>query len=294
LNSDETDHDTDRDGRPNQSDIDADADGIIDLLEGQATGMTIIPLGTDADHDGLDDAFEAAGGVNAVDTDADGIADYLDIDSDGDAINDNYELMDPNNYTPPSSKDENCNGLDDAYDSKYSGVFLDGTYDGDETAIPDYRELPGSCTDLNLLPSQFLMDGLAKTMKDTAEKVLKSKRKLARSGDCNFISDRAYKAKLNRVQELYISIWTNTWNIPATHYPCAESAPLSNCSYVDTTQAKNDNAASVQEIYKIARRTGAQCSSKRIKGFYRTLNTIRDQFAAEAGGVPNPILYCPE
>ena len=101
--------DTDGDGIFDHLDIDSDNDGITDNVEAQTTADYIAPSGVggtaafvDANLDGLDDNFDAgviAGGAPAgvgltpVDTDsglssADGVADYLDTDSDNDGISD--------------------------------------------------------------------------------------------------------------------------------------------------------------------------------------------------------------
>ena len=96
----ETTADTDGDGIPNYLDLDSDNDGIPDNVEAQATGSYVAPSGTDADYDGLDDAYDsdpnnAAGslGLTPVDTDNDGdlVPDYLDTDSDNDGITDCVE-----------------------------------------------------------------------------------------------------------------------------------------------------------------------------------------------------------
>jgi len=77
----------------------------------------------------------------APDTDNDGFKDYLDLDSDNDGIPDNIEAQSTSNYTEPSGKDDDGDGLDDNYDSNTNGIS--GSYglvpldtDGDHT--PDY------------------------------------------------------------------------------------------------------------------------------------------------------------
>ena len=104
--------DSDNDGLPDSLDIDSDNDGISDNVEAQATADYIAPSGiggtaafTDNNDDGLDDNFDAgviAGGaptgvgLTPVDTDisltsADGVADFLDADSDNDGLMDSAE-----------------------------------------------------------------------------------------------------------------------------------------------------------------------------------------------------------
>jgi large repetitive protein len=90
--------DTDGDGATNHRDVDSDGDGMNDLVESGGTdgnGDGRVDSSTDANHDGLADALETSmvGGhsVRPVDTDGDGIPDYLDGDSDADGIADSRE-----------------------------------------------------------------------------------------------------------------------------------------------------------------------------------------------------------
>ena len=56
--------DFDGDGLPNYLDIDADNDGIVDNTEGQATASYAAPT-IDSDGDGLNDAYELAGTIGS-------------------------------------------------------------------------------------------------------------------------------------------------------------------------------------------------------------------------------------
>ena len=95
--------DSDGDGVPDQLDLDSDNDGIPDNIEAQ--GATFIPKSNvDANHDGVDDAYGT--GLNPVDTDHDGIVDYLDLDSDNDGI---YDL----NESGSGATDSNLDGIID-------------------------------------------------------------------------------------------------------------------------------------------------------------------------------------
>ncbi|MCI2230252.1 Ig-like domain-containing protein, partial [Polaribacter sp. MSW13] len=82
--------DRDGDGVKNYLDIDIDNDGIIDNIEGQATESYVAPKGTDADADGIDDAYDVdtAGGVAIGYTNTDGgsAPDYADTDAENDGI----------------------------------------------------------------------------------------------------------------------------------------------------------------------------------------------------------------
>jgi hypothetical protein len=119
--------DTDGDGKPDYLDINSDNDGLVDAIEGWDTNgnsiANITPAGSDADGDGLDDAYDQVNGrnsttnvidtpggntgqsandypnvttpsnperdwreVNVIDTDLDGIPDTIDIDDDNDGV----------------------------------------------------------------------------------------------------------------------------------------------------------------------------------------------------------------
>ncbi len=124
--------DTDADGHFDFIDIDADADGIPDYIEAQASFSLIHPHLADADHDGIDDAYDIddfnafgiGGGsgtyIVPVNTDGADTPDYIDTNSDGDVDSDALEGWDLNNdLTPdtvPSGNDSDHDGLDDAFD----------------------------------------------------------------------------------------------------------------------------------------------------------------------------------
>jgi outer membrane protein OmpA-like peptidoglycan-associated protein len=182
--------DADSDTLPNFLDLDSDFDGIPDSVE--ADNVPDL-AGTDADNDGIDDAFDVdiSGGSDTntngiddafepVDTDGDGLPDYLDIDSDADGIPDAIEgTVDTDADTQPdwrdvdadndgildssegpSGADSDSDGIDDAYDATTSGeldadgngvvddvLAVDNNTDGipdadtDNDGTPDYRDL---------------------------------------------------------------------------------------------------------------------------------------------------------
>jgi cysteine-rich repeat protein len=123
---------TDMNGRPNYADRDSDGDGITDARE---AGLL------DANGDGVPNACTAdvasglcnAGGLAGAfpSTDGDGIVDYLDVDSDGDGLNDTIEAYDTdgNQVTnrPPVGTDTDNDGIDNAFDPDCVMAVCGGT-----------------------------------------------------------------------------------------------------------------------------------------------------------------------
>jgi gliding motility-associated-like protein len=114
--------DKDGDGIINAFDIDSDNDGIVDIIEAQVTSTYIAPGGQDTNKNGIDDAFNT--GLTPVDTDGDGTPDFLDTDSDNDALADNIEgwdvngngVIDNNEPIVSATADVDKDGLLDQYD----------------------------------------------------------------------------------------------------------------------------------------------------------------------------------
>jgi len=138
--------DTDADGLENYIDIDADGDGMVDLIESQATtGSPIIPVGTDTDGDGIDNAFDSDNGgtpVTPVDTESDGTPDYTDFNSDNDSFSDALEGYDTDNdqvaNTVPAGLDSDGDGLDDNFDIVVGPNSTNNVYnDQDANDFPD-------------------------------------------------------------------------------------------------------------------------------------------------------------
>ena len=113
--------DTDNDGIPDYLDIDSDNDGVPDNIEAQTTAGYIPPSGIDVDGNGLDDAYDNGGlGIVPVDTDGDGLPDYVDDDSDNDGVPDFIEAHDADFDGIPEEtiigSDKDNDGLDDGYE----------------------------------------------------------------------------------------------------------------------------------------------------------------------------------
>ncbi|MEO0473323.1 MAG: T9SS type A sorting domain-containing protein, partial [Bacteroidota bacterium] len=171
----------DGDGVRNSVDLDADNDGITDIIEAGGTDSNrdgMADGSTDADNDGLLDTYDAnasdgyggtgtngsalmtvaTDGVDAdnrleytagsgiADTDGDDVPDFLDADSDNDGIYDMYEAQATNGFTPISGNDNDGDGVDNAFDDN------DGSFGGngnigttpnnhDSDALPDYRDI---------------------------------------------------------------------------------------------------------------------------------------------------------
>ena len=141
--------DTDGDGKPDYLDIDSDNDGIFDVVEGGDGNLDTNNDGVidsndtgyaDVDGDGMDDNSEL---TPVLDSDGDGKADYVDIDSDNDGIFDVDEGGDGN-------LDTNNDGVIDSNDSGYADVDGDGMDDAAESTSetdtdsdgrPDYLDI---------------------------------------------------------------------------------------------------------------------------------------------------------
>ena len=132
----------DFDGRANPYDLDADGDGILDVLEGgfvdaNFNGFIDGTIGTN----GWNVAVDARASLGLYNTDGRGNPDYLDIDADDDGIPDNVEGQTTIGYKFPTYLDADNDGIDNAYDGIVgfggTGIFLS---DKDVDNIPDYRD----------------------------------------------------------------------------------------------------------------------------------------------------------
>lgn len=134
--------DTDGDGAPDLRDLDSDDDGVGDRLENGAICADAptdgVCDGADADGDGARDSadphpgFGVGGYATAPDTDGDGLADYRDLDSDGDGIPDLVEAR-------AGEADVDADGRADGADTDGDGL-RDEVDDSDGDGTPDSRD----------------------------------------------------------------------------------------------------------------------------------------------------------
>ncbi len=159
LDSDEGNVDTDGDGVSDFLDLDRDNDGIPDLIESGIANVSTVDTNADNRIDtavgtnGLADAIETtvdSGTLNytPADTDSDGVADNLDLDSDNDGL---YDVTESGIASPDSidSNDDGMidagfgsNGLADSVETSADGGVLNYTIaDTDSDGVDDFRDL---------------------------------------------------------------------------------------------------------------------------------------------------------
>lgn len=129
---------TDADGLADYLDMDSDNDGIVDAIEAGGTAGTDGQISgfTDADGNGWNDTQESAA-LALTNSDADGLPNYLDIDSDNDGIIDNIEGQSSSSYITFAAGDTNANGLLDIYDPNNGGTLIIPV-DTDSNGSEDY------------------------------------------------------------------------------------------------------------------------------------------------------------
>ena len=146
--------DRDGDGLRNFVDVDSDADGIPDFVEGQVTAFFYFPDSVDADRNGIDHAFDryenGAFGVVPVDTDGDGQPDYLDLNSDDERTADLAEGHDTDgdglyDGPLPTGADADGDGLDDVFDLRdRDDVLVSNATNGQYAQLFANFEAPGT------------------------------------------------------------------------------------------------------------------------------------------------------
>ncbi|AOW10957.1 T9SS type B sorting domain-containing protein [Flavobacterium gilvum] len=133
--------DSDGDGVPDQLDLDSDNDGIPDLIENQVKPKTL--SNTDTNLNGLDDIFEPQ--IPPLDTDNDGVPNYLDLDSDNDGI---FDIVESGSNAPDVNKNGiidtptfGTNGLSDSLETTTdSGILKYTVLDSDTDGIKNFTE----------------------------------------------------------------------------------------------------------------------------------------------------------
>ncbi|MEO1438183.1 MAG: hypothetical protein AAFV80_21760, partial [Bacteroidota bacterium] len=140
--------DTDGDGRPDFIDLDADNDGIADIVEagfgnldtnGDGYFDADDTNGTDTDGDGLAEAIDGSAAFGAAlgtmnkqpNTDQHGAGDWIDLDSDNDGIADIVE----GGHTFADTNKDGVIDSDDTDGSDSDGDGLMNAVDGDNTSI---------------------------------------------------------------------------------------------------------------------------------------------------------------
>lgn len=126
--------DFDRDGIPNSEDLDADNDGIYDIVE---AGNSAFDTNGDGRFDGPINTNGTSTTVthNILNSDSDANQNFLDIDADNDGIVDNIEGQSTAGYIAPSGVDGDFNGVDDSYDTNGTAIIPENT---NTTPDPDY------------------------------------------------------------------------------------------------------------------------------------------------------------
>jgi uncharacterized repeat protein (TIGR01451 family) len=182
--------DKDLDGIPNHLDLDSDNDGIPDTVESfgvDANGDGIIDNYSDTDNDGFSQNVDfnntgvtnSALGLGPLDTDGDGIPNYLDLDSDNDGIPDITEAFgtDASNSAKVSAfADVDGDGYADALDADVgndavsenssSSILRTGT-DGNSDGRTD--SWPNKNMDADSKPSPYDLDSDGDGITDVKE-----------------------------------------------------------------------------------------------------------------------------
>ncbi|MDI1256217.1 MAG: T9SS type B sorting domain-containing protein [Flavobacterium sp.] len=135
--------DTDGDGIPNELDFDSDNDAIPDIVEAMGQNFAVVTF-TDANGNGIEDTIEP--GLGTLDTDGDGVPDYLDLDSDNDGV---FDLSESGSNTADADLNGRIDGnavgsngyLDTLETTVDSSVINFTIRDTDGADIKDYLDL---------------------------------------------------------------------------------------------------------------------------------------------------------
>ena len=164
--------DTDGDGRPDFQDLDADNDGIHDLVEGSGFDPAVVDTnndgiiddnGVDADGNGVPDSIDTNGGLpsDPPDTDGDTVPDFRDLDSDNDGLHDLVEggtvdptVVDTDNdgVLDNPTVDADGDGVPDIGDTDnvtYGDPQIGTVTSTDGDTIPDFRDLDSDNDSIN-------------------------------------------------------------------------------------------------------------------------------------------------
>ena len=143
-------NDSDGDGIVDALDLDADNDGILDVIEAggtDANGNGQVDGLTDTDGDGYHDPLTSTPltvpNTDSAEETANSLTllpDYIDLDSDGDGIDDTREGMTDAAYSLPTLiADFDGDGIIDFWDSSY-GMSAITPVDHDSDGDPDYQD----------------------------------------------------------------------------------------------------------------------------------------------------------
>ncbi len=153
--------DSDNDSLDNRIDLDSDNDGISDVTEigaDDTNNNSLLDGFIDANTNGYHDPFEGLGSLSITsgdanndgfadsypnaNSDANGLPDYLDIDSDDDGITDNIEAQTTTAFIVYDATDTDQDGIADIFDgiSGFGGNALI-PIDTDFDCIPDYLDI---------------------------------------------------------------------------------------------------------------------------------------------------------
>jgi|GEM_PF-6945092 len=142
--------DTDGDGIADYLDLDADADGVLDVREGggvDSNGDGRLDSDVDEDGDGLMDVADSDEGGTPLpvpDTDGDGTPDFQDLDADADGVSDSTEGHDNDGDGVADSsrtgEDSDADGIDDGFDPDAGGSSSEPP-DRDGDGVPDFQDV---------------------------------------------------------------------------------------------------------------------------------------------------------